>query len=486
MARMALSGLLIALLLVTLGCGTGSSVKPAQPILRSTTLLITSISPTSAAEGSPDLALTVMGSSFLKNAQFFTEAVWSANGTQTPLASTYINSTQLTAVIPAGLLKNSVSAQIFVQNIDQDGTPRATSTTLSFNVTSTGLTSSGFTATGGMMVARSGHSATLLPTGMVLVVGGVNHLGVLVSAEVYDPAKGAFTATGNLSTARQGHTATLLADGKVLIAGGEDNVGPIRSAELYDPVTGQFSTLGDMNNARWSHTATLLKNAKVLITGGADNTDSQDSAELFDPASGSFAAIENMQSPRMHHTATLLANGKVLLVGGWSSYSPITSLASAELFDPTTTTFTSAGSMSIPRNRHRSALLPDGRVLILGGSEHQFSVSSIEAFDPVSNTFVGAGGLRTTRTSHTVTLLLNGTVLIAGGVDIFSGPDAPESTVLASSELYIPASQSSLFTGPLQNSRTGHTATLLKNGAVLVVGGVDNTGDVLASAELYQ
>ena len=140
----------------------------------------------------------------------------------------------------------------------------------------------------------------------------------------------------------------------------------------------------------------------------------------------------------------------------------------------------------IPRNRHRSALLPDGRVLILGGSEHQFSVSSIEAFDPVSNTFVGAGGLRTTRTSHTVTLLLNGTVLIAGGVDIFSGPDAPESTVLASSELYIPASQSSLFTGPLQNSRTGHTATLLKNGAVLVVGRVDNTDNVLASAELYQ
>src|ERR1700756_164604 len=124
--------------------------------------------------------------------------------------------------------------------------------------------------------------------------------------------------------------------------------------------------------------------------------------------------------------------------------------------------------MSIPRT-----LLADGRVLILGDSEHQFSVASIEAFDPASDTFAGAGSMGAMRTSPTVTLLPNATLLISGGVDIFSGPDAPEFTVLASCELYAPASHASQFTGSLPTPRTGHTSTLLKNGAVLVVGGAD-------------
>ena len=142
--------------------------------------------------------------------------------------------------------------------------------------------------------------------------------------------------------------------------------------------------------------------------------------------------------------------------------------------------------MNIPRNRHKSTLLPDGKVLILGGSEQQLSVSSIEVFDPSSETFAEAGSLSAMRTSLTGTLLPNGELLIVGGIYVFSGPDAPESTALDSSELYAPALQSSMFTGALQSSRVGHTATLLNNGAVVVVGGADSSGTTLTSAELYR
>ena len=495
MIRATTIAIVIALVIASSGCGGGSSAQSPQPPPSPTPppsargLSITALSPTSSPAGSPDLMVTIAGSNLdLRHAgthQTDTFAVWSANGNDTTLFATVVSSAQLTTVVPAALLAKPVSAQLHVQKwYFADDTPFAESNSLSFSVVLP--TKSGLSPTGSMAAARSGHSATLLPNGMVLVAGGTDNLGVLDSAELYDATKGTFTATGNLITPRQGHTATLVADGKVLIAGGEDNVGPIQSAELYDPATGKFNSVGNMNNARWSHTATVLPNGKILIAGGANNMDSQKSAELFDPANGAFTAIENMTSARMHHTATLLLSGKVLLAGGWSSYSLITSVASAELYDPETNLFTSVGSMSIPRNRHKSTLLPDGKVLISGGSKHQFSVSSLEVFDPASETFVGAGNLDAMRTSHTVTLLPNGKVLIVGGIYIYSGPDAPESTVLDSFELYTPASQSSTIAGVLQTPRVGHTATLLNNGQVLIIGGTDNGGNPLATAELFK
>lgn len=447
---------------------------------------ISSISPASAIAGSPDLTVTITGQNFATaGPKFFNQAVWSVNGTQTMLAAGN-GQTQITAIIPAALLKNPVVAYMFVQIIDQDGTPLSISQSLSFTVTTTAAAARKFVTGGDMQVARYAHSATLLTDGKVLIAGGANQIGVLNSAELYDPATGTFTPTGSLITARQGHTATALADGKVLIVGGEDNVGPIGSAELYDPATGQFISAGSMNTSRWSHTATLLGNEKVLLAGGADNIDSQNSAELFDPATRSFTAVENMTTARMHHTATLLANGKVLLAGGWSSYAPITSLASTEVFDPAANTFVEGGSMSIPRNQHTATLLPDGRVAILGGKKGMFSLSSVEILDPASEIFGAAGELVAKRTDSTATLLPDGTVLIVAGVYRYSGPDAPEFTVLASAEVYSPASRSSQASGSLETPRYLHTATLLRDGRVLIVGGVDNGADALAAAELYE
>jgi hypothetical protein len=199
------------------------------------------------------------------------------------------------------------------------------------------------------------------------------------------------------------------------------------------------------------------------------------------PATNGFTRIQNMTSARMHHTATLLESGKVLLTGSWSSESPITVLATAELFDPFTNTFATTGSMSTVRAMHSASLLADDKVLILGGVSPMFSVASAELYDPASGAFTHAGLLKEKRHFHTATLLPSGSVLVAGGVHEFSGPDAPESEHLSSAELFDPVSGSSIFTGSLETGRVGHTATLLNSGQVLVVGGT-----ALPTAELYK
>ena len=111
-----------------------------------------------------------------------------------------------------------------------------------------------WSATGALSTARDYHTATLLPNGKVLVVGGYNG-SYLSSAELYDPVTGTWTATGALSTARRSHAATLLPNGKVLVAGGWNGSIPLSSAELYDPATGVWTATGALNTARSSHTA---------------------------------------------------------------------------------------------------------------------------------------------------------------------------------------------------------------------------------------
>jgi hypothetical protein len=298
-----------------------------------------------------------------------------------------------------------------------------------------------FTRTSPMTAARGLFTATLLADGRVLVTGGghaswVGGLGApyLASAELYDPKTGTFSPTGSMSTPREDHTATRLPDGRVLIVGGDDAAGhSIATAEIYDPRTGGFSSTGSMHTARGFHTATLLADGRVLVAGGESAAWSAAgalaSAEIYDPATGTFSATGSMTTERAYHTATLLANGRVLITGGNASVG----LVSAEIYDPTSGTFSATGSMADARVFHTATLLPDGHVLVAGGGGDYTNgafLLTAETYDPTTGRFTATGSMATGRTFHAATLLADGRVLVTGGF----GPIAP----LASAEIYDP------------------------------------------------
>ena len=279
-----------------------------------------------------------------------------------------------------------------------------------------------FTYTGSLNTARYAHTATLLNNGWVLIAGGVNAAtsyipprgpGNIASTELYNPATGIFTPTGSLNTARSGHTATLLHNGMVLIAGGiGSNGNSLANAELYDPVTGFFTATGSLNTPRWGPTATLLDNGTVLIAGGYNSAGGYAAdAELYNPATGTFSyTTGSLNTARAWHTATLLNDGTVLIAGGYDSYW----LDSAELYNPATETFTPTGNMTTVRWLQTATLLNNGMVVIAGGWAPVFTAST-EVYDPSTATFTPAGNMNTARADDTATLLNNGMVLMAGG-----------------------------------------------------------------------
>jgi hypothetical protein len=298
-----------------------------------------------------------------------------------------------------------------------------------------------FSPTGSMGTARAFFTATLLVDGRVLVAGGGppqwSHPGPdLATAELYDPKTGTFSPTGSMTTTRQAHTATLLRDGTVLITGGTDaGDHAVATAELYDPGTGTFSPTGSMASPRGYHTATLLADGRVLVTGGDPcgwaTCARLATAEIYDPKSGTFTATGSMVSDRAFHTATLLLDGKVLIAGGDGSS---IALVWAELYDPKTGTFSLTGSMTTPRVYTTATLLADGRVLVAGGggdyTNRQF-LASAEIFDPQTGTWTATGSMAETRTWEAASRLSDGRVLVTGGY----GDLAP----LASAERFDPA-----------------------------------------------
>jgi WD40 repeat protein len=187
-----------------------------------------------------------------------------------------------------------------------------------------------------------------------------------------------------------------------------------------------------------------------------------------------WATTGSMTVPRYAHTATLLPNGKVLVAGGSAndSYS-----ASAELYDPATGTWAATGSMATARYVHTATLLSNGKVLVAGGYGGNAPLASAELYDPATGIWSTTGSMATGRQSQTATLLSNGKVLVTGGND--NG-----GLRLASVELYDPATGTWSTTAGMAAGRSLHTATLLSNSKVLVTGGEGSQG-FLASAELY-
>jgi hypothetical protein len=326
-----------------------------------------------------------------------------------------------------------------------------------------------------MTVARFDHAAVLLPTGRVLIVGGIARNGVMQpGAELFDPATGSFTNTGKPITQHGwGVTATLLENGKVLVAG--DSTGCdlpcfTASAELYDPATGTFALTGKMTAPRAEARAVLLRTGDVLLVGGEPAPDSASvlSAELYHPSTGAFISLGKTHLSDATQIM-LLNDGRALVVG----------TSSTDLYDPSSRRFISTGTMTVPRSKFGGAMLPDGRVLIAGGQAGGAwgtRVTSTQIYDPRTGKFLPGPELNENRfkLSKAVVSLKDGRVLIAGGAD--------------RPEVYEPNSGAFVSVGGTTlDGFLFSTATLLSDGRVLLAGGYAKPGGAgVNHAWLYQ
>jgi hypothetical protein len=243
-----------------------------------------------------------------------------------------------------------------------------------------------WTVTGSLHQPRTFQTMTLLRSGLVLIAGGVAHgcpntlcSGVLAEAELYDPRTGAWAVTGPMLQARARATATLLPSGQVLVAGGSaggannaDN-NSLSSAELYDPQTGKWTATGSMHTARWSATADLLPGDLVLVAGGYSENGAALDAEIYHPQSGTWTVTGSLHIARAYETAemaTLLPSGQVLVAGSYEGRAGDAvgnPGAAAELYSPRTGAWTQIGSMHDPRMGQTATLLSSGQVLVAGG-----------------------------------------------------------------------------------------------------------------------
>jgi hypothetical protein len=278
--------------------------------------------------------------------------------------------------------------------------------------------------TGKVLIAGGeGPQTTSTPTCLCLLVGPGT------AGELYDPTTETFTATGVMASAMIGHTANLLNDGTVLLAGGEVCEGSHCAdpePELYDPSTGSFTALSTTNGnfgGLEGQTSVLLTNGKIFLAGG-DNGLGFDVADIYDPTTGTTTIVGSLEEdvPRSYPSLTNLQDGKMLIAGADADLQgPAGTPSTARVYDPVTNTATPLENMTTYRSDHTATLLQNGLVLLAGGlgtpvlSNVGTPIASAEVYDETTNTFSATGNLVTARSGAMAVLLNNGTVLLAGG-----------------------------------------------------------------------
>lgn len=201
-------------------------------------------------------------------------------------------------------------------------------------------------------VSISGDTATVLPSGLVLITGAGAG-----AAQLIDPATMTVAPTGPVVVRRSKPAATLLPDGEVLVAGGGSS-----TSEVFDPVSRTWSPRGVMSQPRTDRSAVVLPSGKVLFAGGT-------SAELYDPVTGAFSTTASPQQPRLGHTLSLLPGGRAVLAGGFRLDSQTGEYEmEMEAYDPATGQWAPFGTLVRGHGGHTATVLPDGRLMIAAGA----------------------------------------------------------------------------------------------------------------------
>jgi hypothetical protein len=276
---------------------------------------------------------------------------------------------------------------------------------------------------------------------------------------------GAIAAAGTAASNHIQPSAQRLASGRILLIGGFTS-----ACEEYDPLAQTFATVGS-NQVNRSYTApsVLLQDGRVLVSGGGTYT-GLESAEIYDPTSKTWSLTGSMLTGRKDHALVRLQDGKVLAVGGRPNNGG-TPLNSAEIFNPATNTWSATGSMGTARSDHGAILLADGRVLVVGAYDTAANRKSAEIFTPGTGLWTPvAATLAGERTLPSLLLLPSGDVLVLGGpVQI---------------ERFATSAQTFSTAASFKLRHQYSPAVLLPNGKAMVAGGQGN-GDATQAMELF-
>lgn len=331
------------------------------------------------------------------------------------------------------------------------------------------------------------------------------------------------------ATPRSAHEATLLADGRILVTGGSTTP---RRADLFDPYSGEWTRVADMPSDYSGHVAALLPDGRVFVYGGLRHGTALSHAAIYDPAADVWTGgvIQEYVDGRRGHSVDILPDGRVFIAGGdHMGSSSLTHTDRARTCDPTLSAHWLSYEVyleqpihwqCLPRVGHRSATLPDGSIMLIGGAFSTSVLNETERFDPAEEAFNPLAGMIFERVAHTATELHDGRILVVGGsgrvafdapqwgrceppsmqviepppevgvgieigielpfppVGLPPAPREPMVSVLGTAEVYDPATDTWSQVGSMHHPRLGHVAELLPDGRVVVVGGVDDDGAV--------
>lgn len=326
--------------------------------------------------------------------------------------------------------------------------------------------SSGWNSTGLLSQARGQHTASLLPNGKIMVAGGTDGTVTLASAELLDPSTSTWVSAGTMTYSRSNHTATMMPNGNILVAGGYTQgvtTGSISGTDIYFPSENTWVRTTPMNMARQSHSAVMIPRGpyggQILVIGGYSNDRYLNTMERYDPVSSSWTTLSTtLITKRSLHSTLMLHNGNILICGGVNgTEGTLNSCETVIIGEDGTFTVQAAPALNQKRHSHTATLLRDGRVVITGGNNGAGEIRWQNIID---------GGARSAPTSERSTIDANGNVT---------------SWTMGSNNLYADfATGQELIFG-----RQNHTATLLPNGKVLVLGGVTGLKQAVPYEESY-